>query len=257
MVVDQRAADLRAAAADARSQAAIIDSGMHGPRAQLAYAALSPGHALPAIVGSVMALGAEQRARNLEAQAQAPQTQVKPSTAAEIMAAVKAAANRVHLTAQAREEGGPVEPKKPYLVGEKGPEIIVPKQAGTVIPTEQTMGLLSKTTGSRTATPQRKRQGLVTLPEQAKVAPAIATTLPAPKPPAAVAVPADWTPAAGGAVAPPIATTLPPPRPPAIEATREEDDSSAVADYLQQIELARALKAQRKRPVMASARGLY
>jgi hypothetical protein len=35
-------------------------------------------------------------------------------------------------------EGGPVEPGKPYLVGERGPELIIPKNHGLVIPAEQT-----------------------------------------------------------------------------------------------------------------------
>ena len=34
----------------------------------------------------------------------------------------------------ARAEGGPVQSGKPYLVGERGPEIVVPAQNGTVIP---------------------------------------------------------------------------------------------------------------------------
>ncbi len=34
----------------------------------------------------------------------------------------------------AREKGGPVEAGKPYLVGEKGPEIVVPEEDGEVIP---------------------------------------------------------------------------------------------------------------------------
>jgi hypothetical protein len=36
--------------------------------------------------------------------------------------------------AGARADGGPVQAQRPYLVGERGPEIIVPKTAGTVIP---------------------------------------------------------------------------------------------------------------------------
>ena len=36
--------------------------------------------------------------------------------------------------AGARAMGGPVEAGKPYMVGEKGPEVVVPKQSGTVIP---------------------------------------------------------------------------------------------------------------------------
>ncbi len=35
---------------------------------------------------------------------------------------------------QARANGGPVVPGQPYLVGENGPEVIVPKSAGTVVP---------------------------------------------------------------------------------------------------------------------------
>jgi len=35
---------------------------------------------------------------------------------------------------EARETGGPVNPNQPYLVGEDGPEVIVPDAAGTVIP---------------------------------------------------------------------------------------------------------------------------
>lgn len=39
--------------------------------------------------------------------------------------------------AGARAEGGPVSAGKPYLVGERGPEIIVPRSAGTVIPNDE------------------------------------------------------------------------------------------------------------------------
>jgi len=38
------------------------------------------------------------------------------------------------LPVEAREEGGPVNAGQPYLVGEDGPEIVVPEQSGTVIP---------------------------------------------------------------------------------------------------------------------------
>lgn len=38
----------------------------------------------------------------------------------------------------ARAEGGPIKKDKPYLVGEEGPEIVVPKQDGTVIPNLKT-----------------------------------------------------------------------------------------------------------------------
>ena len=40
-----------------------------------------------------------------------------------------------------RAEGGPVEKGKPYLVGEEGPEVVVPKEDGTVIPNKGGFGL--------------------------------------------------------------------------------------------------------------------
>jgi len=45
-----------------------------------------------------------------------------------------------------RAAGGPIEPGQPYLVGEQGPELVVPQQSGTVIPSGPTMGLLGMTT---------------------------------------------------------------------------------------------------------------
>ena len=44
-----------------------------------------------------------------------------------------------------RAEGGPVVPGKPYVVGEKGPEVIVPQAGGTVIPTNQIQKALGLT----------------------------------------------------------------------------------------------------------------
>jgi hypothetical protein len=38
---------------------------------------------------------------------------------------------------QARAAGGPVDTNQPYMVGEQGPEVIVPQQAGTVVPNNQ------------------------------------------------------------------------------------------------------------------------
>ena len=37
-----------------------------------------------------------------------------------------------------RKHGGPVKSSRPYLVGEDGPELIVPKQNGTVLPLNKT-----------------------------------------------------------------------------------------------------------------------
>lgn len=39
-----------------------------------------------------------------------------------------------------RAEGGPVNPNTPYIVGEKGPELFMPKNAGEIISTKQLMG---------------------------------------------------------------------------------------------------------------------
>jgi hypothetical protein len=39
-----------------------------------------------------------------------------------------------------RAEGGPVNPNTPYIVGEKGPELFMPKNAGDIISTKQLMG---------------------------------------------------------------------------------------------------------------------
>jgi phage-related minor tail protein len=36
-------------------------------------------------------------------------------------------------------EGGPAKANQPYIVGERGPELFVPKSAGTVIPNDQLM----------------------------------------------------------------------------------------------------------------------
>jgi len=39
---------------------------------------------------------------------------------------------------EGRAEGGPVAPGQPYVVGEQGPEVMVPSQPGTIIPNQQT-----------------------------------------------------------------------------------------------------------------------
>lgn len=41
-----------------------------------------------------------------------------------------------------RADGGPVKGGKPYLVGERGPELVIPKGDGQVIPAEQTVEIL-------------------------------------------------------------------------------------------------------------------
>ena len=39
-------------------------------------------------------------------------------------------------------DGGPVAANTPYMVGERGPELIIPKGAGTVIPNNQLAGAM-------------------------------------------------------------------------------------------------------------------
>lgn len=48
------------------------------------------------------------------------------------------------LQPEPRAEGGPVDPGAPFLVGEEGPEVIVPQQPGVVVPHDQVAGYLSK-----------------------------------------------------------------------------------------------------------------
>ncbi len=43
-----------------------------------------------------------------------------------------------------RAKGGPVYADRPYLVGEEGPELLIPSKAGTVIPAGQTAGMLGR-----------------------------------------------------------------------------------------------------------------
>lgn len=45
---------------------------------------------------------------------------------------------------QYRAAGGPVAAGRPYVVGEQGPELVVPNQGGTVVPASQTRALLGK-----------------------------------------------------------------------------------------------------------------
>jgi hypothetical protein len=44
-------------------------------------------------------------------------------------------------------DGGPVEGDKPYIVGERGPELVVPKKDAVVIPAERTAPMLSRVLG--------------------------------------------------------------------------------------------------------------
>jgi hypothetical protein len=51
---------------------------------------------------------------------------------------------QLETVAEPREMGGPVDSGKPYLVGEKGPELFVPKNAGGIIPNYEVGGLISR-----------------------------------------------------------------------------------------------------------------
>lgn len=52
---------------------------------------------------------------------------------------------------EARQFGGPIAPNKPYLVGEAGPEIIVPQLPGMVLPNPATLGEIQPVDYSLTA----------------------------------------------------------------------------------------------------------
>lgn len=39
-----------------------------------------------------------------------------------------------------RADGGPIAPNRPYLVGERGPELVIPRHAGEVVPTRRISG---------------------------------------------------------------------------------------------------------------------
>lgn len=57
------------------------------------------------------------------------------------------------LKAEKRETGGPVQADKPYVVGEAGPELIVPSAAGKVIPAPQTGKILDQASREVAAAP--------------------------------------------------------------------------------------------------------
>lgn len=57
-----------------------------------------------------------------------------PKTDEGLLSKLRSAGKSALAYVGARAEGGAVESGKPYMVGEKGPELIVPKQSGTVVP---------------------------------------------------------------------------------------------------------------------------
>lgn len=63
---------------------------------------------------------------------------------AQIFAGIKAALGFFGLSLPGLAEGGPAKAGQPYIVGEKGPELFVPKSAGTVIPNKDMAADTSK-----------------------------------------------------------------------------------------------------------------
>jgi phage-related minor tail protein len=49
-----------------------------------------------------------------------------------------------------RASGGPVSANSPYLVGEQGPELFIPRSGGTIIPNGQTMSALGSSSANVT-----------------------------------------------------------------------------------------------------------
>ena len=48
------------------------------------------------------------------------------------------------MTIPARQYGGPVSGGRPYLVGERGPELFVPSESGTIVSNGQTQAMAGK-----------------------------------------------------------------------------------------------------------------
>lgn len=60
-----------------------------------------------------------------------------------------------------RAKGGPVDAGQPYMVGEKGPELIVPKSAGTVLTASQTSKIVSSGSAAPLTAPASSGSGAV------------------------------------------------------------------------------------------------
>jgi hypothetical protein len=78
-------------------------------------------------------LGNEGQIRNLQKQATAARAMGDTKKVTQI-------ANAIAALGGGRAAGGPINAGTPYLVGEQGPEIVVPNQSGTVIPNHQLGG---------------------------------------------------------------------------------------------------------------------
>jgi hypothetical protein len=82
----------------------------------------------------------QEQQRATEAAFKAEQRRLDKQNAQEIAAILAAARSR----AAARKDGGPVLPGQPYLVGEEGPELIVPRRSGFVLTAGQTAALMQR-----------------------------------------------------------------------------------------------------------------
>jgi hypothetical protein len=62
---------------------------------------------------------------------------------------------------ESRQHGGPVEAWRPYLVGERGPEIVVPRAAGAVVDAGRTRDLLDRGGGGPQVTVIIQNHGII------------------------------------------------------------------------------------------------
>lgn len=85
--------------------------------------------------------GSQQQGQSIESQQDQANAARDERMLKMVMGAGEGAAGAVGKIG-AKASGGPIKSGNPYLVGEHGPELILPAQDGHVIPTPQTMGLL-------------------------------------------------------------------------------------------------------------------
>lgn len=79
---------------------------------------------------------AAYKAASLQLQERA-QDAKEAKDAADVINAQRQAVAKMGDAPQARAKGGPVTAGKPYLVGEHGPEVVIPRNSGVVVPNER------------------------------------------------------------------------------------------------------------------------
>lgn len=84
------------------------------------------------------------------------------SAAGSIAGAGLSAAGAGGLDPEYRAGGGPVDPNKPYVVGEQGPEILFPKKGGTVMPADKTAAFQAGAAAAAAAPPPPPQVNLTT-----------------------------------------------------------------------------------------------